>query len=63
MFSRLTGRGVAGASQPLVPVNQVLPFDAWLLAAALSLMLIGFVMISSASIEVASVKMITPSFI
>lgn len=62
LFSRLTGRGVNSGPQIATPVNQVLPFDAWLLAAGLSLMLIGFVMISSASIEVASVKNNNPFF-
>ncbi len=42
--------------------HRVLPFDALLVAAALCLILIGFVMISSASIEVAAVRNSNPFF-
>lgn len=46
----------------LPPPVRVLPFDPWFLAAALCLILIGFIMISSASIEVAAVKNSNPFF-
>lgn len=42
--------------------NRVLPFDPLLVAAALCLVLLGFVMISSASIEVAAVRNSNPFF-
>ncbi|WP_417227553.1 putative lipid II flippase FtsW [Amphritea sp.] len=42
--------------------HRVLPFDPLLVAAALCLILIGFVMISSASIEVAAVRNSNPFF-
>ncbi|RRD00245.1 putative lipid II flippase FtsW [Amphritea balenae] len=43
-------------------VKQILPFDPWFLTAALCLILIGFIMISSASIEVAAVRNSNPFF-
>ena len=42
--------------------KRLLPFDPWFLAAAICLILIGFVMISSASIEVAAVRNSNPFF-
>lgn len=39
---------------PVTAQRAILPFDPWLLASALSLMLIGFVMITSASMDVAA---------
>ncbi len=52
---------VASHGELPAPVK-VLPFDPWFLAAGLCLILIGFVMISSASIEVAAVKNSNPFF-
>lgn len=54
----------AEQSQPvrLKTGGEVLPFDPWLLLSALMLICIGFVMISSASIEVAAVRNNNPFF-
>lgn len=54
----------AEKSQPvrLKTGGEVLPFDPWLLLSALMLICIGFVMISSASIEVAAVRNNNPFF-
>ena len=52
---------LASHDELLKPVR-VLPFDPWFLAAAVCLILIGFIMISSASIEVAAVKNSNPFF-
>ncbi|WP_290701620.1 putative lipid II flippase FtsW [Amphritea sp.] len=50
------------ATAPVTLNQKVLPFDPWLLTAAICLILIGFVMISSASIEVAAVRNSNPFF-
>ncbi|WP_428035554.1 putative lipid II flippase FtsW [Amphritea sp.] len=50
------------AAAPLTANNRVLPFDPLLLAVTLCLILVGFVMISSASIEVAAVRNSNPFF-
>ena len=47
---------------PVIENKRLLPFDPWFLAAAICLILIGFVMISSASIEVAAVRNSNPFF-
>lgn len=47
---------------PTAAGNRVLPFDPLFLAAVICLILIGFVMISSASIEVAAVRNSNPFF-
>lgn len=46
----------------LAAPEKALPFDPWLLLASLTLLAIGFIMISSASIEVAAVKNSNPFF-
>ena len=50
------------ATAPATTGNRVLPFDPLFLAAVICLILIGFVMISSASIEVAAVRNSNPFF-
>lgn len=50
------------ATAPVTLNQKTLPFDPWLLTAAICLILIGFVMISSASIEVAAVRNSNPFF-
>lgn len=50
------------AVKPAQKVAAVLPFDPWLLMSVLMLICIGFIMISSASIEVAAVKNSNPFF-
>lgn len=50
------------ATAPVTVNQKVLPFDPWLLTATICLILIGFVMISSASIEVAAVRNSNPFF-
>lgn len=50
------------ATVPVMGTQRTLPFDPWLLAAVVCLILIGFVMISSASIEVAAVRNSNPFF-
>ena len=52
----------SAVATPVVAQNRVLPFDPLLLAVASCLILIGFVMISSASIEVAAVRNSNPFF-
>jgi len=52
----------SAVAAPVVAQNRVLPFDPLLLAVASCLILIGFVMISSASIEVAAVRNSNPFF-
>ncbi|BBB25508.1 putative lipid II flippase FtsW [Amphritea japonica] len=47
---------------PVMENKRLLPFDPWFLAATICLILIGFVMISSASIEVAAVRNSNPFF-
>ncbi|WP_299200286.1 putative lipid II flippase FtsW [uncultured Amphritea sp.] len=53
---------IIAVAAPVTPTNRVLPFDPLLLAVTLCLILIGFVMISSASIEVAAVRNSNPFF-
>ena len=50
------------ATAPTTVTQRVLPFDPWFLMAVICLILIGFVMISSASIEVAAVRNSNPFF-
>nr|WP_232848926.1 putative lipid II flippase FtsW [Amphritea pacifica] len=50
------------ATVPVTARNRVLPFDPLFVSAVLCLILIGFVMISSASIEVAAVRNNNPFF-
>ncbi len=52
----------SAVTAPVAAQNRVLPFDPLLLAVASCLILIGFVMISSASIEVAAVRNSNPFF-
>ena len=56
LFNTQLGRQQAAPQQP------VLPFDPWVLGCATALILIGFVMISSASLDVALENNGTPYF-
>ncbi|MDO6562886.1 putative lipid II flippase FtsW [Amphritea sp. 1_MG-2023] len=62
MSSAVSAALKGSATMPVRLNDRVLPFDPLLMAATLCLILIGFVMISSASIEVAAVRNSNPFF-
>lgn len=61
-MNALASTSMPSAGRAIAVDNRVLPFDPLLVAATLCLLLIGFVMISSASIEVAAVRNSNPFF-